>query len=531
MCRQVIINLKKLINGYLLKQGITKREILHESVFKKYKRITALTNKTKKSICWYEENGKQITSEKVVIQSKDDQPAIKQVYSQSKKDLSNQVKNDKIQRSLMLLDYCQKNGFEHITRDDLEKFRKREVKGNSKDNSEKNLLELLNFFVNIYEEGFIETNPFIYLKMKNVDSKSRKDFITKENIEKLMDLSTVNLNDIYEVTYRTASLFLYDTAVRAGTARLIQVSDIDKEDGLVKITLRKEVLKGDKETTVMYLYFDQTKKMLDYYLTKVRSKFNPKCDDLFISKHGYGLSRSRFYCLIKNYCKKLNIKTYHDKAPTPHSFRHSFATLNVNPLPFGLRLPIEAICERLCHVGLETAKKHYIHQNPYINKLKHIEYQKQSQKGNALDHFSFDEIRGWLSKIGVLEETIDIVAKSHNNYFVDKSEEDVVIYIVEKEARGKITHLRIPIFSLRKYCLSRNLCKKEETVVNKKHNHRYNQKFIDDLAENWTTKERVMKKLKLHRATFYREAKIQGWQSITVGKIVLVNKKSLIQEV
>jgi len=524
VCRQVIICVRKLINSYFLQKGITKRELIHELAFKKYERILRLSKRTQDAISWYEQEGKHIQSEKVLVQSSDGQPSIREIHRITRKLLSSTVRNKRIERALTLLTYCGKNGLEDIDKDDLESFRTREVKG-GKDAAEKDLFELVSFFVNIKEAGFIDSNPLVYFKIKPIIARARKDFIGKEGIEKLMDLTTLDFNDPFDVRNRAICLLLYDTAMRAGEALLLKCSDIAKEeDSMVRITLRPEIQKGNKDTATMYFYFDQTKKVLDRYKSKIRKKFNPKCDYLFISENGSVLSRSRFLVVVRAYCDKLGIRTYYDKTPIPHIFRHSFATLNIQPLPSGLGLPLEAIVERLRHSDYKTAKKHYIHDNPYLKKIKHIAYQKQNNGDSPLDVLSVNEIKAWLAKMSVPKATINIVLKYHQN-FVDKDKKDVVNYIPEDDAWDRIKHLNITIRALRKHCsLEKGLCK-----ISQAKEYSYREDHITDLSRNWFTKEEVMKRTRRSRTTFYLDTEKFGWTTKTVGNVLLIKKSDLIE--
>ena len=517
--KQVISHIRNLINLYFLQEGIAKRQLLWEGVFGKYAKLLDLTGRTQEGIIWYSQEGKHIQSEKVLIQSDDGQPAVREVYSMTRKDLSSKVKEDRIARGLFLLNYCGKKGFEEITKEDIGNFRKGEGRS-SQTAVEKDMIELLGLFSNLYERDFIDANPFIYFKTKSVASTARKDFITKEGIGKLMDLSTLDFSDAFDVRDRAICLFLYDTAMRLGEIRLLLCSDIEKEDeNMFRITLRSEIQKGSKDSASMYLYFEQTKKILAYYMTNARDSFSPKCDSLFLSMKGYGISEGRVLRIVKTYCKKLDVKTYFNKIPSPHVFRHTFPTLNITPLPFGLRLPLEAIVERLRHVGQETAKKYYIHENPYIKKLKHIEYQKQGEKGSILDKLPFDEIQAWLSKISVPKHVIEIVEKAHSHCFIDKPNENRINYISEQAAIEMVKALRIKKPGLRKYCLSNNLCKQEENG-----NCLYNKDFITDLAEGWLTKDNVMEKTRRSRSRFYNDLREMGWGTLTIGHVLLIKK-------
>ena len=59
---------------------------------------------------------------------------------------------------------------------------------------------------------------------------------------------------------------------------MLSCSDVQKEsDGGYRILLRSEIQKGqDKDEVVMYPFFEETKKLLAHYLSRVRKTFHPK---------------------------------------------------------------------------------------------------------------------------------------------------------------------------------------------------------------------------------------------------------------
>jgi len=378
--QQVVFYTRSLINRYLAPKGIINRELFQDQVFKKYQKILSLTEKSQEALAWYEKNGCGIKSKEIYFVEKGKEIKSKYIYNITGKSLSPLLKYSRINRVLAILRYCQKKGFEQIIKEDLEKYSTRIDKKGGSEGASKDLAEALNVFVNFKEGGFITENPFENFRVIRIAHNAKKDFITKEGIEKIRDLSTLNYKDRLDVRNRLVCLLLYDTALRKTEALLLKSSDIVREsDGMVRITLRGEIQKGKKDTVPLYIYFEETKKLLEYYLKKTRKSFNPKDESLFVAESGKDLSGSRLRDIVKQYCAKLEVRTFYNQEPSPHTFRHSFATLNISPLG---AFPLDGIVERLRHVGYDTAKKHYIHNNPYLQRLKHIEYQKNGNNGN-----------------------------------------------------------------------------------------------------------------------------------------------------
>lgn len=232
------------------------------------------------------------------------------------------------------------------------------------------LSDVATFFANIPSKGFIKNNPFANVSLKKNATCVRRDFIPKEGIAKLLNLSSVDLNDRQYVRDRAMALMFYDTALRINEVLPLKCSDIRKDaDGEMYVLLRSDVQEGaNKPEETMYFFFDQTKEIIERYL-RLRAQFLPKTDRLFVSRYGTSLCHPHCRKLFKQHCDKLGIKTFYKETPHPRHVRHSFGTLNIAPL--GLALGLYEIVERFRHTKPEIAKRHYIHNNPYLVKEKY----------------------------------------------------------------------------------------------------------------------------------------------------------------
>ena len=80
--------------------------------------------------------------------------------------------------------------------------------------------------------------------------------------------------------------------------------------------------------TLLFSTVDRTKhtmKYIELYKSTVRNKLQIKKnfeDTLFLNQHGKQLTRAMIFTIIKDLAVKINL----NKAISPHTFRHSFAT-------------------------------------------------------------------------------------------------------------------------------------------------------------------------------------------------------------
>ena len=392
----------------------------------------------------------------------------------------------------------------------------------------------MTFFINIKGQGFIKNNPFANVSLKKNAESVRNDFIAFEGIDKLKDLSTVDYNDKISVRDRCVALLAYDLALRIGGFIALDISDLHKIDDEWGVRLRSEVQKGTKPEDVMYFFFPETTEILEKYLT-VRGKFHPKTDHLFVSNTGSGLEDHQCRKQFKQLCQELGIKTYDGNEATPHHLRHSFATLNIEPL--GLSLPAYDIMQRLHHTRLDVTMRHYMHNNPYLKKIKHNIQKKNAKKKTStevLNEVSLAELEHWLSDtLKVEPAVIGSVRIKHKKAFskstIDKEDKDTIIYISEAEAIERLKNLSITAYALRKYSLKKGVCLADgKQNIRYGKDFKYKEEFIADLAANWVSRQVLMTKMNLPRSVFYQKVIDGGWRTVKIGKMLYVYKPDCV---
>jgi integrase/recombinase XerD len=111
---------------------------------------------------------------------------------------------------------------------------------------------------------------------------------------------------------------IYGCGLRVSELISLKISDLFFEEGFIKITG-----KGNKQRFVPISAV--TQKYILLYRDLIRSHLNIQKgheDTLFLNRRGKQLTRAMIFTIIKDLALKINL----NKAISPHTFRHSFAT-------------------------------------------------------------------------------------------------------------------------------------------------------------------------------------------------------------
>ena len=529
---------RRIVNEYFYPKGLVQRKVLKKIVMRRYEKFLSLTKKSQEAIVWFEQNGKRVRAMPVYVDNGKayvgDDTVIRTIHLITNKELLPVSKDGKIEHALRFLRIVGKEGFELVTDADVKKLEEYCVQRNVKQ-KEDYLAHVATFFINIHSGGFIKQNYFSKVSLKMNGGATKKDFISPEGIAKFRDLSSVDFNNKIEVRDRLIVLLAYDLALRLNEFLSLELSDIKKDpDGEWYAIIKADIQKGqDKDEEIMYFFFDETKKLLEIYLKKFRGQFNPITNHLIVSNNGGALNSQHCRVRFKALCEKMGVKTFYSKMPTPHVLRHSFATINIEPL--GLSLPLYEMTERLRHVRVETTRKHYIHNNPYLQKLKHNIYRKKANKKSPQDilsDISLADLEHWLSdRLKIDGGTIRTIRKKHKQVLAeikdDNSTDNGKIFIAEEEALKRIKELAIPVISLRQYASKQGFLKGDGSKKYGK-GFLYREDFVDDLAQNWIHAKSLQKKMKLDHNAVYRILKREKWRVLKIGKGLYVNKQDCL---
>ena len=173
---------------------------------------------------------------------------------------------------------------------------------------------------------------------------------------------------------------------------------------------------SDKDVEMMYFFCQETKELLEFYINNIRKQFKPTTDYLILSNQwGRRLCDTACATRFKEMCEKLGVTTFYGNQTSPHLLRHSFATLNIEPI--GISIPLYEMSQRLRHNSIETTLEHYIHNNPYLKRIKHEVLQKNHKiktPTDILNGLSLADLEHWLSvELKTDSLTIATVRRNH----------------------------------------------------------------------------------------------------------------------
>lgn len=225
----------------------------------------------------------------------------------------------------------------------------------------RHLSSLRSFYNYLLKENIIESNPF---KLMNGPKKEKK----LPNYMKYSEFETlINSCDETPLGIRNKALIelLLATGARISEIINIEVNDIDFSNREIKV-----LGKGNKERICYFNSYSES--ALKEYLEESRPILlnNKKSDRLFINHIGGELTDRGVRTILDNLIKKacLNNKI------TPHTFRHTFATMLLNE-----GCDLKSVQELLGHVNLSTTsiythitndriKDIYLHSHPRSKK-------------------------------------------------------------------------------------------------------------------------------------------------------------------
>jgi len=518
---------REVINDFFYSKGLVQRKILKDIVCQRFEKFLELTPNSREAVKWFEENGKGVEAKPVYFENNGDTSnhSMKMIHRITNRELKPVTKNGKIEHALRFLKAVNKNGFEFITIEDVKKYEEICIQRGVKQ-IEDYLAHVATFFINIKSKGFIKTNPLSQVSLKMNGGAIKKDFIAVEGMEKLRDLSTLDYKNKFDVRDRLFVLLGYDLALRISELLALEVSNFRKDDdGEWIVTLKHEIQKGHKDEIGMLFLFDETKQLLEHYLKVTRKEFTPTTDFLILSNQN-GKKLCDAFCAkrFKMLCQKFGVQTYNGKSPSPHTLRHTFATLNIESI--GLGLSLYEMAQRLRHSKVETTRKHYIHNNPYLDKIKITALRKNNKKktpNDVLNEMPIADLEHWLSERLMMDSvTIRHFRENHKKAFsetpVDKKSEENKIYLPENEVLSRLSHLKISVRALRGFALkNKGLEQGFQGTARWGKDFKYNSEFIEDLAQNWVPAEQAKARLKLKKNAFYRLVNDEKWRKLKIG--------------
>lgn len=204
---------------------------------------------------------------------------------------------------------------EKIDRVDLQEFIYRLSDDINKRSQARLISALRSFFDYLIFENYRKDNPTQLIDSPKIGRKL-PDTLSVKEIDRI--IGAIDLSQPHGERNRAMLELLYGCGLRVSELVNMQLSDMFFEEGFVQVTG-----KGNKQRFVPIS--THTIKYLNLYIKEIRPHFPIKKgyeDTLFLNRRGRMLTRNMVFIIIRD----LVAKTELNKAVSPHSFRHSFAT-------------------------------------------------------------------------------------------------------------------------------------------------------------------------------------------------------------
>ncbi len=524
---KIIDSIRFLVNNFLYPRNITSRKVLGRHAFFKYKRFLSLTKPTRNLLILYENDGRHVEATKKYFEDEEGKEKFRYQVKRKAAKLSAANRKYRISTTLTVLNFLKKKGIEEVEKIDLEKLFDAYSEKNKKEAAKNYFAAFFSVVANGMDLGILKRNPFDNLPLQPRNKRARNDFVMPDQIDNLLDLNSIDWKNYKEVRDRCITAILYDTGLRASTIGHLKLDDIrELTDGRFEFSIKGIYLKGDKEDKSFPTLFEETAKLLKRWISEIRIKLHPKTNHLFVSVNGESLTLSGIEDGVSDCCRRLNLLTFKNKTPTPHTFRHTLPTLNTDP--YGKCVKPILMQQRLGHTDFQTFERIYLHNNPLAEMKEYKKLYMKGRKESYLEAITKEDLFRLLDSLSLARSSSIEEIKKAYEYQVEKKEKQKgkinwEEMMSEREALSALTLLRLDLRYLRSWALSEGCCIVEEERGEKKFG--YDKKRIMNLAENYVSWQEAFQKFQGSKASFYR--KIKTCPKITIGH-ALIRKQSLL---
>jgi integrase/recombinase XerD len=205
----------------------------------------------------------------------------------------------------------------------------------------RNLLVVKSFFRFLSENDYLVGDPAKNIPYAKEPQRLPRSILTQSEAKKV--LHAPDTKTVLGYRDRTILEVLYSTGIRKEELLNILLTDVDYNDGLIRINCGK----GKKDRVVPLGKI--ACRYLENYIKAVRPSLirNPYNNHLFLSLRGNRLSKNMAWEIVKSYSEKAKMK----KNISPHTFRHTCATLMLRN-----NANIRHIQELLGHSSLDSTQ-------------------------------------------------------------------------------------------------------------------------------------------------------------------------------
>lgn len=162
-------------------------------------------------------------------------------------------------------------------------------------------------------EDIIKEDPSENLQAPKKWEKLPKSLSISE-IVSLLELNVSNKSDLNALRNHVMLELLYSSGLRVSELISLKIEDVNLESGFLRV-----FGKGSKERIVP-MNIRAVKGIKSYLARRTEILGKKRSPYLFVTKRGRPMTRQRFWQLMKEFGRKLNIDL------SPHTMRHSFAT-------------------------------------------------------------------------------------------------------------------------------------------------------------------------------------------------------------
>ncbi len=207
------------------------------------------------------------------------------------------------------------------------------------------------FYNYLLLEEIVTVSPIELIETPKIGRKL-PEVLTIEEIDNI--IATIDLSTPEGLRNKAILETIYSCGLRVSELIGLKISHLLLEEGFVRV-----IGKGDKERITPI--GGAAVKHINIYIEHVRNHL-PKIDKasedvLFLNRRGKQLTRVMIFTIIKNLTQKAGI----NKAVSPHTFRHSFATHLVEG-----GADLRAIQEMLGHESITTTEIYTHLDNAYL---------------------------------------------------------------------------------------------------------------------------------------------------------------------
>jgi integrase/recombinase XerD len=231
-------------------------------------------------------------------------------------------------------------GINAVTRDDIVEYLVDErERGLSVNSISRRLVAIKVYFAFLQREGLLAHNVTEVMESPRL-WKVLPGMLSRQEVEAL--LAAPEGENLYALRDRAILELMYSTGMRVSEVCDLKLDDVHFDEMYVRC-----IGKGSKVRVIPF--GDAARDKLETYLMKARPKLEKAgiSKFMFLTYRGNKFSRKGIWRMVKNYAARVGI----DKAVSPHTLRHSFAS---HLLANGA--PLRVIQEMLGHADIVTTQ-------------------------------------------------------------------------------------------------------------------------------------------------------------------------------